>query len=71
MIREQRVFRARGPAPGEEVSHAAARDGRAVLAMNPLLIVDSQAMPGPYLDRATGVLLAFNGESYNCLYFTA
>ncbi|QDQ09475.1 hypothetical protein FH965_01960 [Streptomyces spectabilis] len=33
--------------------------------MNTLLIVDPQAMPGPYLDRETGVLLAFNGEIYN------
>ncbi|MEV7004375.1 hypothetical protein AB0N62_43200 [Streptomyces sp. NPDC093982] len=52
----------RGP---DGTMHAAASDGRAVLAMNTLLIVDPQAMPGPYLDRGTGVLLAFNGEIYN------
>jgi asparagine synthase (glutamine-hydrolysing) len=52
----------RGP---DGTMHAAARDGRAVLAMNTLLIVDPQAVPGPYLDGATGVLLAFNGEIYN------
>ncbi|WP_328674878.1 asparagine synthetase B family protein [Streptomyces sp. NBC_00343] len=45
--------------------HAASSDGRAVLGMNTLLIVDRQAMPGPYLDRGSGVLLAFNGEIYN------
>jgi asparagine synthase (glutamine-hydrolysing) len=45
--------------------HAASIDGRAVLAMNTLLIVDPLAMPGPYLDRPSGVLLAFNGEIYN------
>ncbi|MGW5736262.1 MULTISPECIES: asparagine synthetase B family protein [Streptomyces] len=52
----------RGP---DGTMHAAASDGRAVLAMNTLLIVDPQAMPGPYLDRETGLLLAFNGEIYN------
>jgi asparagine synthase (glutamine-hydrolysing) len=52
----------RGP---DGTMHAAASDGRAVLAMNTLLIVDPQAMPGPYLDREAGVLLAFNGEIYN------
>ncbi|MFF1717536.1 asparagine synthetase B family protein [Streptomyces sp. NPDC058268] len=52
----------RGP---DGTMHAAAMDGRAVLAMNTLLIVDPQAMPGPYLDRESGVLLAFNGEIYN------
>ncbi|WP_409240353.1 asparagine synthetase B family protein [Streptomyces sp. PA5.6] len=52
----------RGP---DGTIHAASSDGRAVLAMNTLLIVDPQAMPGPYLDRETGVLLAFNGEIYN------
>ncbi|MET7715318.1 asparagine synthetase B [Streptomyces sp. NPDC005407] len=52
----------RGP---DGTMHAAAGDGRAVLSMNTLLIVDPQAMPGPYLDRETGVLLAFNGEIYN------
>ncbi|MFJ6901903.1 asparagine synthetase B family protein [Streptomyces hokutonensis] len=52
----------RGP---DGTLHAASSDGRAVLAMNTLLIVDPQAMPGPYLDRASGILLAFNGEIYN------
>ncbi|WP_406269539.1 asparagine synthetase B [Streptomyces sp. NBC_00191] len=52
----------RGP---DGTMHAAASDGRAVLAMNTLLIVDPQAHPGPYLDRETGILLAFNGEIYN------
>ncbi|NEE12386.1 asparagine synthetase B, partial [Streptomyces sp. SID7499] len=52
----------RGP---DGTMHAASSDRRAVLAMNTLLIVDPQAMPGPYLDRATGLLLAFNGEIYN------
>lgn len=52
----------RGP---DGTMHAASSDRRAVLAMNTLLIVDPQAMPGPYLDRASGVLLAFNGEIYN------
>ncbi|CAM5310493.1 asparagine synthetase B family protein [Streptomyces abikoensis] len=44
---------------------AAAADGRAVLAMNTLLIVDPSAEPGPYLDTDSGLLLAFNGEIYN------
>ncbi|WP_175647238.1 asparagine synthetase B family protein [Streptomyces cyaneochromogenes] len=52
----------RGP---DGTKHAAAMDGRAVLAMNTLLIVDPKATPGPYLDRESGVLLAFNGETYN------
>ncbi|WP_274567642.1 asparagine synthetase B family protein [Streptomyces spiramyceticus] len=52
----------RGP---DGTVHAAAPDGRAVLAMNTLLIVDPLAHPGPYLDRETGLLLAFNGEIYN------
>ncbi|MFJ2649008.1 asparagine synthetase B family protein [Streptomyces sp. NPDC087420] len=52
----------RGP---DGTRHAASADGRAVLAMNTLLIVDPQAMPGPYLDRTSGLLLAFNGEIYN------
>ncbi|MEU2956360.1 hypothetical protein [Streptomyces xanthochromogenes] len=52
----------RGP---DGTMHAASSDRRAVLAMNTLLIVDPQAMPSPYLDRATGLLLAFNGEIYN------
>nr|WP_280862067.1 asparagine synthase-related protein [Streptomyces sp. SAI-144] len=45
--------------------HTAAEDGRAVLAMNTLLVVDPHAMPGPYLDPESGILLAFNGEIYN------
>ncbi|MEU4615196.1 asparagine synthetase B family protein [Streptomyces umbrinus] len=52
----------RGP---DGTMHAASSDGRAVLAMNTLLIVDPQAMPGPYLEEESGVLLAFNGEIYN------
>ncbi|MER5460333.1 asparagine synthetase B [Streptomyces sp. NPDC002668] len=52
----------RGP---DGTMHAVASDGRAVLAMNTLLIVDPQAHPGPCLDRETGILLAFNGEIYN------
>ncbi|MFD0437228.1 hypothetical protein [Streptomyces chartreusis] len=52
----------RGP---DGTMHAAASDGQAVLSMNTLLIVDPQAMPGPYLDRDSGVLPAFNGEIYN------
>ncbi|MFD4482117.1 asparagine synthetase B family protein [Streptomyces sp. NPDC058471] len=52
----------RGP---DGTMHAASSDGRAVLAMNTLLIVDALAIPGPYLDRESGVLLSFNGEIYN------
>lgn len=52
----------RGP---DGTMHAASPDGRAVLSMNTLLIVDPQAMPGPYLDRPSGAVLAFNGEIYN------
>lgn len=52
----------RGP---DGTMHAASSDGRAVLAMNTLLIVDPLAHPGPYLDRPSGVLMAFNGEIYN------
>ncbi|WP_194292410.1 asparagine synthetase B family protein [Streptomyces katsurahamanus] len=52
----------RGP---DGTMHITGRDGRAVLAMNTLLIVDPQAVTGPYLDRDTGLLLAFNGEIYN------
>lgn len=52
----------RGP---DGTHHAARTDGRAVPAMNTLLIVDPQAMPGPYLDCETGVLLAFDGEICN------
>ncbi|MBW8487303.1 asparagine synthetase B family protein [Actinomadura parmotrematis] len=43
----------------------AAADGRAVLAMNTLRIVNPAAPPGPYQDEASGLLLAFNGEIYN------
>jgi asparagine synthase (glutamine-hydrolysing) len=52
----------RGP---DGTMHAVAINGWAVVAMNTLLIVDPQAMPGPYLDRESGILLAFNGEIYN------
>ncbi|MEV6549946.1 hypothetical protein AB0M57_14745 [Streptomyces sp. NPDC051597] len=52
----------RGP---DGTLYAASPDGRAVLSMNTLLIVDPQALPGPYLDRSSGVVLAFNGEIYN------
>ncbi|MFI1801110.1 asparagine synthetase B family protein [Streptomyces sp. NPDC020379] len=52
----------RGP---DGTLQAASTDGRAVLAMNTLLIVDPSAQPGPYLDAASGLLLAFNGEIYN------
>lgn len=54
--------RYRGP---DGTMHAATRDGRAVLAMNTLLIVDLHADPGPYIDPCTGLVLAFNGEIYN------
>ncbi|KOU43202.1 asparagine synthetase B family protein [Streptomyces sp. WM6378] len=52
----------RGP---DGTKHTASQDGRAVLSMNTLLIVDPLAHPGPYLDRESGVLLAFTGEIYN------
>ncbi|MFE7834729.1 asparagine synthetase B family protein [Streptomyces sp. NPDC057474] len=52
----------RGP---DGTMRAASGDGQAVLAMNTLLIVNPQTMPGPYQDRESGVLLAFNGEIYN------
>ncbi|HEY8986629.1 MAG TPA: asparagine synthetase B [Streptomyces sp.] len=52
----------RGP---DGTAHAAAGDGLAVLSMNTLLIVDPLAEPGPYVDHASGVVLAFNGEIYN------
>ncbi|MEW2581171.1 asparagine synthetase B family protein [Streptomyces syringium] len=52
----------RGP---DGTLQAASTDGRAVLAMNTLLIVAPSAQPGPYLDAAGGLLLAFNGEIYN------
>lgn len=42
-----------------------ASDGRAVLAMNTLLVVTPSAEPGPYLDEPSGLLLAYNGEIYN------
>ncbi|MCM2428860.1 asparagine synthetase B family protein [Streptomyces sp. RKAG337] len=54
--------RHRGP---DGTLHAASTDGKAVLAMNTLLVVDPNAQPGPYLDRHSGVLLTFNGEIYN------
>ncbi|MFF2131777.1 asparagine synthetase B family protein [Streptomyces olivochromogenes] len=52
----------RGP---DGTMHAPSYDGRAAPAMNTLLIVARQAVPGPYLDRESGVLPAFNGEIYN------
>lgn len=52
----------RGP---DGTRHLASADGRAVLSMNTLLIVDTTAQPGPYLDPASGVVLTFNGEIYN------
>ncbi|GAA2254398.1 hypothetical protein GCM10010232_49330 [Streptomyces amakusaensis] len=52
----------RGP---DGTLHLTGWDGRAVLAMNTLLIVDPKAVPGPYLDQDTVLLLAFNGEIYN------
>ncbi|MEU6171307.1 asparagine synthetase B [Streptantibioticus parmotrematis] len=52
----------RGP---DSTLHAVAKDGRAVLAMNSLLIVDPRALPGPYCDHQSGILLSFNGEIYN------
>jgi asparagine synthase (glutamine-hydrolysing) len=52
----------RGP---DGTRRLASADGRAVLSMNTLLIVDRTAQPGPYRDPATGVLLTFNGEIYN------
>ncbi|MGW2370563.1 hypothetical protein ACWCZ5_34310 [Streptomyces sp. NPDC001667] len=52
----------RGP---DGTLQAASPDGRAVLAMNTLMIVDPAAHPGPYLDAGSGLLLAFNGEIYN------
>ncbi|WP_157882534.1 asparagine synthetase B family protein [Streptomyces silvensis] len=68
-VRHERVISAmgatqhhRGP---DGTLHAVTGDGRAVLAMNTLLIVDPLARPGPYLDGTTGLLLAFNGEIYN------
>ncbi len=52
----------RGP---DGTMHTAAIDGRAVLAMNTLLIVNPAAEHGPYIDRASGLMLSFNGEIYN------
>ncbi|MFG3227610.1 asparagine synthetase B family protein [Kitasatospora sp. NPDC048194] len=52
----------RGP---DGTRHLTSADGRAVLSMNTLLIVDTTAQPGPYLDPASGVVLTFNGEIYN------
>lgn len=43
----------------------AGRDGRAVLGMNTLRIVDSRVDLGPYEDPGSGVVLTFNGEIYN------
>ena len=54
--------RHRGP---DGTGQLASADGRAVLSMNTLLIVDTAAQPGPYLDAASGVVLTFNGEIYN------
>ncbi|MFI6344709.1 asparagine synthase (glutamine-hydrolyzing) [Streptomyces sp. NPDC050560] len=68
-VRHERTVEAMGASQSHRgpdgTMHAAAGDGHAVLSMNTLLIVDSQAMPGPYLDRESGMLLAFNGEIYN------
>ncbi|MEU6973594.1 asparagine synthase-related protein [Kitasatospora aureofaciens] len=52
----------RGP---DGTRHLILADGRAVLSMNTLLIVDTAAQPGPYLDPASGIVLTFNGEIYN------
>ncbi|MET9399418.1 asparagine synthase-related protein [Kitasatospora sp. NPDC002965] len=52
----------RGP---DGTRHLTSTDGRAVLSMNTLLIVDTTAQPGPYQDPASGVVLTFNGEIYN------
>ncbi|MFB7470029.1 hypothetical protein [Kitasatospora sp. NPDC056184] len=41
-------------------------DGRAVLSMNTLLIVDTAADPGPCQDPAGSIVRAFNGET--CTY---
>ncbi|MEU5361379.1 asparagine synthetase B family protein [Streptomyces albidoflavus] len=54
--------RHRGPDGTRQLISA---DGRAVLSMNTLLIVDPAARPGPYEDPASGVVLTFNGEIYN------
>ncbi len=54
--------RHRGP---DGTRHLTSADGRAVLSMNTLLIVDTTAQPGPYEDPASGVVLTFNGEIYN------
>ncbi|MFF2261487.1 asparagine synthetase B family protein [Streptomyces albidoflavus] len=54
--------RHRGP---DGTRHLISADGRAVLSMNTLLIVDPAARPGPYEDPASGVVLTFNGEIYN------
>ncbi|MFJ7275738.1 hypothetical protein [Kitasatospora sp. NPDC098663] len=52
----------RGP---DGTRHLISADGRAVLSMNTLLIVDTAAQPGPYLDPTGGIVLTFNGEIYN------
>ncbi|WP_282206103.1 asparagine synthetase B family protein [Kitasatospora fiedleri] len=54
--------RHRGP---DGTRHLGSADGRAVLSMNTLLIVDAAARPGPYQDPASGIVLTFNGEIYN------
>ncbi|QKW17913.1 hypothetical protein HUT16_01530 [Kitasatospora sp. NA04385] len=54
--------RHRGP---DGTRHLISADGRAVLSMNTLLIVDPAARSGPYEDPASGVVLTFNGEIYN------
>ncbi|MED7954647.1 asparagine synthetase B family protein [Streptomyces sp. BE303] len=58
----------RGP---DGTRHLTSADGRAVLSMNTLLIVDTTAQPGPYQDPASGVVLTFNGEIYNYLQAAA
>ncbi|MBX9389806.1 asparagine synthetase B family protein [Streptomonospora nanhaiensis] len=52
----------RGPDGTDQITAA---DGRAVLSMNILKIVNPRAVSGPYTDPDTGVALALNGEIYN------
>ncbi|MEU1423841.1 hypothetical protein [Kitasatospora sp. NPDC005751] len=52
----------RGP---DGTRHLTSADGRAVLSMNTLLIVDTAGAPGPYQDPASGIVLTFNGEIHN------
>ncbi|MDH6219627.1 asparagine synthetase B (glutamine-hydrolyzing) [Streptomyces pseudovenezuelae] len=63
-VRHERTVEAMGSSQAhrgtEGAKHAPSSHGRAALAMNTLLIVDRQAMPGPYLDRGSRVLLAFS-----------